>query len=167
MESDSASTEDLIAYNIIPIDATTSTNAIVFFPEVLELSLFKTFFFLPVLWRHLTRKNLLLGASSSFSSQIFQWLAWTAQGLFHFSHKECQHVRFSAVYFWISGLYMWVFYLVSVVKSRLVLFFQLSYCFCVLELSILYLFSNMQWNQIVVFFKIYSPYTQILVLAEQ
>lgn len=45
MESDSASTEDLIAYNIIPIDATTSTNAIVFFPEVLELSLFKTFFF--------------------------------------------------------------------------------------------------------------------------
>jgi len=45
MESDSASTEDLIAYNIIPIDATTSTNAVVFFPEVLELSLFKTLFF--------------------------------------------------------------------------------------------------------------------------
>ncbi|WJX15530.1 Callose synthase 9 [Trifolium repens] len=34
MESDSASTEDLIAYNIIPIDAASSTNAIVFFPEV-------------------------------------------------------------------------------------------------------------------------------------
>jgi len=47
MESDSASTEDLIAYNIIPIDATTSTNAVVFFPEVIELSFFKTFFFFP------------------------------------------------------------------------------------------------------------------------
>ncbi|CAL5210331.1 unnamed protein product [Lathyrus oleraceus] len=34
MESDSASTEDLIAYNIIPIDAASSTNAIAFFPEV-------------------------------------------------------------------------------------------------------------------------------------
>ncbi|XP_045815434.1 callose synthase 9 [Trifolium pratense] len=34
MESDSASTEDLIAYNIIPIDAASSTNAIIFFPEV-------------------------------------------------------------------------------------------------------------------------------------
>jgi callose synthase len=37
IESDSTSTEDLIAYNIIPIDATSSTNAIVFFTEVLEL----------------------------------------------------------------------------------------------------------------------------------
>ncbi|XP_045810686.1 callose synthase 9-like [Trifolium pratense] len=34
IESDSTSTEDLITYNIIPIDATSSTNAIVFFPEV-------------------------------------------------------------------------------------------------------------------------------------
>ncbi|CAL0300447.1 unnamed protein product [Lupinus luteus] len=34
MESDSALTEDLIAYNIIPLDAPSSTNAIVLFPEV-------------------------------------------------------------------------------------------------------------------------------------
>ncbi|CAL0316284.1 unnamed protein product [Lupinus luteus] len=34
MESDSALTEDLIAYNIIPLDAPSSTNAIVSFPEV-------------------------------------------------------------------------------------------------------------------------------------
>ncbi|XLU19669.1 hypothetical protein S245_055735, partial [Arachis hypogaea] len=34
MESDSALTEDLIAYNIIPLDAASSTNAIVSFPEV-------------------------------------------------------------------------------------------------------------------------------------
>lgn len=36
MESDSALTEDLIAYNIIPLDAASSTNAIVSFPEVFE-----------------------------------------------------------------------------------------------------------------------------------
>ncbi|MED6111743.1 Callose synthase 9, partial [Stylosanthes scabra] len=34
MESDSALTEDLIAYNIIPLDTASSTNAIVSFPEV-------------------------------------------------------------------------------------------------------------------------------------
>lgn len=34
MESDAAMTEDLIAYNIIPLDAPTITNAIVSFPEV-------------------------------------------------------------------------------------------------------------------------------------
>ncbi|KAL5140401.1 Callose synthase 9 [Glycine soja] len=34
MDSDSALTEDLIAYNIIPLDASSSTNAIVYFPEV-------------------------------------------------------------------------------------------------------------------------------------
>ncbi|XP_019428289.1 PREDICTED: callose synthase 9-like [Lupinus angustifolius] len=34
LESDSALTEDLIAYNIIPLDAPSSTNAIVLFPEV-------------------------------------------------------------------------------------------------------------------------------------
>ncbi|XLR10607.1 hypothetical protein S83_038545, partial [Arachis hypogaea] len=33
MESDSALTEDLIAYNIIPLDAASSTNAFVSFPE--------------------------------------------------------------------------------------------------------------------------------------
>lgn len=52
MESDSASTEDLIAYNIIPIDATTSTNAIVFFPEVqAAVSALKYFSGLPELPR--------------------------------------------------------------------------------------------------------------------
>jgi len=34
MDSDSALTEDLIAYNIIPLDASSSTNAIVSLPEV-------------------------------------------------------------------------------------------------------------------------------------
>ncbi|KAG4395585.1 hypothetical protein GLYMA_20G244900v4 [Glycine max] len=34
MDSDSALTEDLVAYNIIPLDASSSTNAIVYFPEV-------------------------------------------------------------------------------------------------------------------------------------
>lgn len=34
IESDAAMTEDLIAYNIIPLDAPTMTNAIVAFPEV-------------------------------------------------------------------------------------------------------------------------------------
>lgn len=34
MESDAAMTEDLIAYNIIPLDAPTMTNAIGLFPEV-------------------------------------------------------------------------------------------------------------------------------------
>lgn len=34
MESDAAMTEDLVAYNIIPLDAPTTTNAIVSFPEV-------------------------------------------------------------------------------------------------------------------------------------
>ncbi|CAJ1977780.1 unnamed protein product [Sphenostylis stenocarpa] len=34
MDSDSSLTEDLIAYNIIPLDASSSTNAIVYLPEV-------------------------------------------------------------------------------------------------------------------------------------
>lgn len=34
IESDAAMTEDLIAYNVIPLDAPTITNAIVSFPEV-------------------------------------------------------------------------------------------------------------------------------------
>lgn len=34
MESDEAMTEDLVAYNIIPLDAPTITNAIVSFAEV-------------------------------------------------------------------------------------------------------------------------------------
>lgn len=34
MESDAAMTEDLIAYNIIPLDGPTLTNAIVGLPEV-------------------------------------------------------------------------------------------------------------------------------------
>lgn len=34
MESDAAMTEDLIAYNIIPLDTPTTTNAIVSLPEV-------------------------------------------------------------------------------------------------------------------------------------
>lgn len=34
MESDAAMTEDLIAYNIIPLDGPTLTNAIVRLPEV-------------------------------------------------------------------------------------------------------------------------------------
>jgi callose synthase len=46
MESDSASTEDLIAYNIIPIDAASSTNAIVFFPEVLKLLYLRSLFYM-------------------------------------------------------------------------------------------------------------------------
>ncbi|QCE05650.1 callose synthase [Vigna unguiculata] len=33
MDSDSALTEDLIAYNIIPLDTSSSTNAIVSLPE--------------------------------------------------------------------------------------------------------------------------------------
>ncbi|XP_058774433.1 callose synthase 9-like [Vicia villosa] len=52
MESDSASTEDLIAYNIIPIDAASSTNAIAFFPEVqAAISALKYFNGLPELPR--------------------------------------------------------------------------------------------------------------------
>lgn len=52
MESDSASTEDLIAYNIIPLDATSSTNAIVSFPEVqAAVSALKYFSGLPELPR--------------------------------------------------------------------------------------------------------------------
>lgn len=34
IESDAAMTEDLIAYNIIPLDAPAMTNAITSFPEV-------------------------------------------------------------------------------------------------------------------------------------
>ncbi|WJX21764.1 Callose synthase 9 [Trifolium repens] len=50
IESDSTSTEDLIAYNIIPIDATSSTNAIVFFTEVqAAVSALKYFSALPKL----------------------------------------------------------------------------------------------------------------------
>lgn len=51
MESDSASTEDLIAYNIIPLDAASSTNAIVSFPEVFEFVYlrFQIFFLLCLL----------------------------------------------------------------------------------------------------------------------
>ncbi|KAJ1385823.1 callose synthase 9-like [Sesbania bispinosa] len=52
MESDSASTEDLIAYNIIPLDASSSTNAIVSFPEVqAAVSALKYFSGLPELPR--------------------------------------------------------------------------------------------------------------------
>jgi hypothetical protein len=34
MQKDAARTEDVIAYNIIPLDALSTTNAIVTFPEV-------------------------------------------------------------------------------------------------------------------------------------
>ena len=44
MESDAAMTEDLIAYNIIPLDAPSITNVIVSFPEVISLT-----FMFPVL----------------------------------------------------------------------------------------------------------------------
>lgn len=36
MESDAAMTEDLVSYNIIPLDAPTITNPIVSFPEVIQ-----------------------------------------------------------------------------------------------------------------------------------
>lgn len=39
MESDAAMTEDLIAYNIIPLDAPNITNSIVSLPEVIGLLL--------------------------------------------------------------------------------------------------------------------------------
>ncbi|KAL2323845.1 hypothetical protein Fmac_022903 [Flemingia macrophylla] len=52
MDSDSAYTEDLIAYNIIPLDASSSTNAIVSFPEVqAAVSALKYFSGLPELPR--------------------------------------------------------------------------------------------------------------------
>ncbi|TKY50586.1 Callose synthase 9 [Spatholobus suberectus] len=52
MDSDSALTEDLIAYNIIPLDASSSTNAIVSFPEVqAAVSALKYFSDLPELPR--------------------------------------------------------------------------------------------------------------------
>ena len=38
IESDAAMTEDLIAYNIIPLDAPALTNAITSFPEVITVS---------------------------------------------------------------------------------------------------------------------------------
>ena len=38
IESDAAMTEDLIAYNIIPLDAPAITNAIVAFPEVIKFT---------------------------------------------------------------------------------------------------------------------------------
>ena len=34
MESDAALTEDLVAYNIIPLDAPSTTNPVAFLPEV-------------------------------------------------------------------------------------------------------------------------------------
>jgi len=39
MDSDSALTEDLIAYNIIPLDTSSSTNAIVLLPEVSDFDI--------------------------------------------------------------------------------------------------------------------------------
>lgn len=49
MESDAAMTEDLIAYNIIPMDAQTLTNAIVSFGEVITSVTFGLLFFLSIL----------------------------------------------------------------------------------------------------------------------
>lgn len=49
MESDAAMTEDLIAYNIIPMDAQTITNAIVSLGEVITSVTFALLFFLSIL----------------------------------------------------------------------------------------------------------------------
>lgn len=46
MESDASMTEDLIAYNIIPLDAQTKTNAIVSLPEVIAFVTFTCSLFL-------------------------------------------------------------------------------------------------------------------------
>lgn len=48
MESDAAMTEDMIAYNIIPLESTSTTNRIVYFPEVscwIRLELLRDWFF--------------------------------------------------------------------------------------------------------------------------
>lgn len=46
MESDASMTEDLIAYNIIPLDAQTKTNTIVSLPEVIAFVTFTSSLFL-------------------------------------------------------------------------------------------------------------------------
>jgi hypothetical protein len=49
MQKDAARTEDVVPYNIIPLDSLTSTtNAIVNFLEVIVQS--KVFFLLPICW---------------------------------------------------------------------------------------------------------------------
>lgn len=49
MESDAAMTDDLIAYNIIPLDAPSITNTIVTFPEVIEVQPF-IYLFIFIYW---------------------------------------------------------------------------------------------------------------------
>jgi hypothetical protein len=104
----------------------------------------------------------LLGASGNFSFELFQWLAWTAQGLLHFSRKECQHVRFSAVYFWISGLYKSVFIWCQLSSQDWSCSFSYSYFFQVLELTLSVICSETKLSYLL---KYINLDTLILVLS--
>jgi hypothetical protein len=109
MESDAAMTEDLIAYNIIPLDGPTLTNAIVGMPEVSFLpsmyvssSLLKFSFYLSKkkkkkmsqvhIWLLLplfNPRNVLSGASSSVSFKILYWFTDIAFRFFYSCDKGC------------------------------------------------------------------------------
>lgn len=77
MEKDAEMTEDVVAYNIIPIDCPTTTNDIVSFSEVNTILSFTTinintiFFFFQLPKKHICFHFLLIsGKSSNLSSPV-------------------------------------------------------------------------------------------------
>ena len=102
MESDAVMTEDLIAYNIIPLDAPMTSNAIVSFSEV------RYDLFILQICKPVTRELLLgiTGASCSISHKVFQGITQIAREFSYTSYKECRYIRLSAFCFWFSGLHL-------------------------------------------------------------
>lgn len=89
IEADAAMTEDLVSYNIIPLDAPSTTNAIAFLAEVNQF--FCCFIYLCLVMMVLIyRRN--TGPCSSFSIEVLQGSAEIAIEFFYTSYKEYRHV---------------------------------------------------------------------------
>ena len=106
IESDAAMTEDLVAYDIIPLDAPARTNAIGFFPEVVLISMV-TWSFCPCWYCYYLLILLSTGPSCIFCNKVLQGSTKVASRFFYTPHKECRHVWFSALHIWISGWFVY------------------------------------------------------------
>lgn len=102
IESDAAMTEDLIAYNIIPLDAPSVTNAIVSLPEV------SYFFWVKLkacICAHSNSRKSWLGSSSSFRVKVLQGPTKVAYRFSNSCYTRAWHAWFPALCIWISGIY--------------------------------------------------------------
>ena len=121
MDSDSALTEDLIAYNIIPLDTSSSTNAIVSLPEVSYFVWDSKFFTIQV-YSFLPEKNDCSVQAAMSALKYFSGLPELPRGYFIPSSRNTNVSDFLQCIF---GFQVCILWFPCCLSSRLVWFFQL------------------------------------------